>query len=230
MSQMIVTNSCTTRYALYRSPVLQATTGQDMATERGNMAWLARTGEGEKHRAAWELRLPGEPDDATLVTAAQADPHAFALLYDRYVRTIYRYCYTRLGTHEAAEDATAEVFLKAFKALKRYRHDAFAAWLFRIARNVTTDMLRRQRPTTPLHQATMLPDPARSPDEITLAHSEATAVRTALATLSEEQRAALELQLAGWSGPEIATALARSPEAIRMLRLRAFNRLRRLLG
>ena len=40
-------------------------------------------------------------DDAALVAAARASPHAFASLYQRYLRQVYRYCYIRLGTREA---------------------------------------------------------------------------------------------------------------------------------
>lgn len=194
------------------------------------MAWMARSQPGATPiSAAWDARRPGESDDTTLVAAAQVDRRAFAPLYDRYARLIYRYCYARLGSHEAAEDATGEVFLKALAALERYRDQAFAAWIFRIAHNVTTDVLRARRPTAPLDAAHEVPDPTRPPDELTLARDDRAAVRAALAALPNDQRAAVELQLAGWSGHEIAMALDRSPEAVRMLRLRAFNRLRKLL-
>jgi RNA polymerase sigma-70 factor (ECF subfamily) len=188
------------------------------------MAWLARSQPG-----AWDSERPGEPDDATLVAAAQADRRAFGSLYDRYARVIYRYCHARLGTHEAAEDATAEVFTKALAALSRYRHQTFAGWLFRIAQHVTADMLRARRTATPLEVAASVPDLARSPDELTQAGDERAAVRAALALLPEDQRATVELQLAGCSGREIADTLDRSPEAVRMLRFRAFTRLRTLL-
>lgn len=188
------------------------------------MAWMVRSQPGAR-----EGEQPGEPDDATLVAAAQADRRAFGALYDRHARTIYRFCYTRLGSHEAAEDATAEVFIKAMAALDRYQHQTFIGWLIRIAQNVTTDARRRHRPAAPLDDASTVPDPARPPDEVSLARDEGATLRSALALLPEDQRAAIELQLAGCSGREIADALDRSPEAVRMLRLRAFTRLRVLL-
>ncbi len=49
------------------------------------------------------------------------------------------------------------------------------------------------------------------------------------AELPPEQRAAVELQLAGWSGEQIAAALGRSPAAVKMLRFRALQRLRTAL-
>src|SRR4051794_32862570 len=67
------------------------------------------------------------PDDAALVAAAQVDPTAFAPLYARYLPPVYRYCYRRLETSAAAEDATSEIFVKVLAALPRYRAGSFRA-------------------------------------------------------------------------------------------------------
>jgi DNA-directed RNA polymerase specialized sigma24 family protein len=93
------------------------------------------------------------PDDAVLVAAAQVDPTAFAPLYARYLPPVYRYCYRRLGTSAAAEDATSEIFVKVLAALPRYRAVSFRSWLFTIAHHVITDILRRRRPLEPLEAA-----------------------------------------------------------------------------
>ena len=167
-----------------------------------------------------------EVDDAELVAAARADPRAFASLYERHVGPIYRYCQVRLDSREAAEDATSEVFLRALAALGGYRDGHFVAWLFRIARNVTVDVARRQRPTAPLAALDDPPDRGPTPEGVALAREQATELRAALATLSDEQRAAVELRLAGWSGEQIGAVLGRSPDAVKMLRSRAIGRLR----
>lgn len=54
-----------------------------------------------------------EPDDEMLATAARDDSAVFDALYTRYVGPIYRYCHVRLGSREAAEDATSATFVKA---------------------------------------------------------------------------------------------------------------------
>jgi len=164
-----------------------------------------------------------------LVAGAQADPHAFAPIYQRYVSAIYRYCYLRLGSREAAEDATSEVFLKALGNLRRYQKGAFAAWLYRIARNVVIDAYRRRRPTAMWVTAEHV-DPAPSPEESAEAQVESEVLRAALARLPKNERAAIELQLAGWPGAQIAGALGKSVGAVKMLRYRAIGRLRRLLS
>ena len=182
-----------------------------------------------------EQRLATETtttDDEALATAAQLDPRAFDTLYSRYVDPVYRYCHVRLGSREAAEDATSAIFLKALAGLDAYRPGNFPAWLFRIAANVVIDVRRHgaRRPTLPFDTVADPPDPDPSPDELAVASDRARWLRSALATLPDEQRAAVELQLAGWSGEQIQAALNRSPEAVRMLRHRAIARLRTILA
>jgi RNA polymerase sigma-70 factor (ECF subfamily) len=164
-------------------------------------------------------------NDADLLSAAQTDAGAFGLLYERYLGPVYRYCRVRLRHREAAEDATAEVFGKALAGLAGYRGGGVAAWLLRIAHNVVVDA-DRDRPTEPIEAAGDPPDAAPTPEEAVVARAERAALRAALAALPADQRAVLELQLAGWAGPQIADALGKTPAAVKMLRWRALNRLR----
>ncbi len=86
-------------------------------------------------------------DDTALVEAARHDPAAFGLLYHRYFDRVYAYLRARTAGEDDAADLTQQVFLQALDALPRYRGQggAFAAWLFRIARNTATDFHRRRR-------------------------------------------------------------------------------------
>ncbi len=170
----------------------------------------------------------GEADqaEARLIAAAQADARAFEPLYERHYDAIYRYCYVRLGERQAAEDAAAEVFLKALARLRQFRGGIFVAWLYTIARHVLIDLYHRARPVSSLDEIETLQPADPGPDA---AAAESRALRAALGELSDDQRAVLELQLAGWSGPEIAAALGRSQAAVRMLRYRAIEDLRGIL-
>ena len=78
-------------------------------------------------------------DEGALIGAARTDPRAFAVLYHRHVSAVYRFCYRRLGTKEAAEDATAQVFTKALGGLAGYRGGSFQGWLLAIAHHVVVD-------------------------------------------------------------------------------------------
>jgi RNA polymerase sigma-70 factor (ECF subfamily) len=190
---------------------------------------LAGSGSGIEDRLAVEAIAP---DDEAIVAAARLDPRAFDALYSRYVGPVYRYCHVRLGSREAAEDATSAIFLRALAGLDGYRPGNFPAWLFRISANVVTDTWRHgaRRPAVPFETVADSPDPDPSPDELAVASDRAERLRAALATLPDEQRAAIELRLAGWPGEQIAAALNRSPEAVRMLRHRALSRLRDILA
>lgn len=176
-----------------------------------------------------ETRTDVEADDSTLVAAARADPQAFAPLYERYVGPVYRYCHVRLGSRDAAQDATSDVFLKAFTGLSGYRGGAFAAWIFRIARNVVTDRHRQRRPTEPMEVAGDPLDAVSTPEEGAVVRAEREALRRALAALSDAQRATIELRLSGWPDERIADALGKTVAAVKKLRFRAVRRLRKLL-
>lgn len=174
-------------------------------------------------------------DDASLVSAARVEAGglAFRLLYERYVQQVYRYCYLRLGSREAAEDATHEVFLRVYTGLGGFRSGLFRAWLFTIASNVVVDVRRRARggqPFLPLEAADDVHDPHDAPDELALARIEGDTVRAALRLLPDDQRAMIELQLADLSTREIADVLGRSQNAVRLLRFRAHQHLRSILA
>lgn len=167
-------------------------------------------------------------DDRDLVRAARSDPASFTALYERYLDRIYSYCYVRLQSQEAAEDASSEIFLKAFVGLSDYREGLFAAWLFQIAHNVVLNSQRRRQPGA-LFEAELLADPGPSLEDVVVARADRQSVRAAVASLPDEQRTVVELQCAGWSGEQIAVALGKSGPAVRMLRHRAVERIRQIV-
>lgn len=169
--------------------------------------------------------------EAWLVARVQQDPSAFAELYRSYLNPIYAYCWRRLGSREAAEDATSQIFLKALAALPQYRGDrSFRSWLFTIAHNVVVDHYRAQRPSRPLDDAAHITDHAESPEDLAVAAADAAAMRAMLGSLTPDQARVIELRLAGLSESEIARVLNRRPGAVRATQFRALGRLRILLG
>ena len=84
-------------------------------------------------------------DDAGLVTQAQeGSREAFGLLVSRYQERVLNLVYRRLDDRELALDVAQEVFLKAYRALPRFRADSkFYTWLFRIAVNESISARRR---------------------------------------------------------------------------------------
>ncbi|MGH2587658.1 MAG: RNA polymerase sigma factor [Dehalococcoidia bacterium] len=169
-------------------------------------------------------------DDCELLAAARADPDAFLPLYDRYHRSVFRFCHGRLGSVEAAEDATQDVFLQALRGLPGFRGDHFAAWLFRIAQRVVAGVYRwrTRHPSASLEGAEHLRDGGQTPEEAAVQRAERAAVRASLRSLPDAQRLAIELAIAGLSDVQIAVVLARTPDAVKMLRYRGMQRLKRL--
>ena len=171
-------------------------------------------------------------EDAWLVASAKADPRAFAPLYARYFDPVYRYCYRRLGSPEAAADACAQVFTKAIAALPGYREGktTFRSWLFAIAHNALVDELRTRHPTAALDTARHVADPAISPEEAALRSETTQTIGELLAQLPPDQCRVMELRLAGLTGPEIAQTLGRTLGSVKIAQVRAIARLRIALG
>lgn len=158
---------------------------------------------------------------------ATVDHDRFRAMYDRYVRSIYQYCYRRLPTTEDAEDATSLIFAKAMSSLSQQRDDdALRSWLFSIAHNVVADHYRSRRVTVDLASIERQHGLIESPESHALAVDE---LRTLLNHLPEEQARILELRLAGLNGPEIARVLGKSHTAVKVAQFRAYARLRQLL-
>jgi RNA polymerase sigma-70 factor (ECF subfamily) len=85
-------------------------------------------------------------DEAALVAAARdGDERAMATLYRRYRPRVYSVIARMLGPAEA-EEVTQEVFLRAFRALDRFRAEAqLSTWLYRIAVNAALSERGRRR-------------------------------------------------------------------------------------
>jgi RNA polymerase sigma-70 factor (ECF subfamily) len=79
--------------------------------------------------------------------ARSGDAEAFGALYERHARTVQSYCLWRTADLQAAEDATATVFLEAWRKRGRLTlgTDSAAALLLGIANNVVRRQWRSQR-------------------------------------------------------------------------------------
>ena len=159
-----------------------------------------------------------------LVEAAQTDPGKFGALYDSHFEQIYAFVTRRVRDRDKAEDLTAEVFHKALANLKKYewRGTPFAAWLYRIAANVTADFSKRSARERNVEDP---PEPSGGPEQ------EAIETRARLFRLvdklpRERRRVVFERFVEQRSIREIAQQLGKSEGAVKQLQFRALEKLR----
>lgn len=102
-----------------------------------------------------------EPDPAVVRAAAAGDLDAFEALVRQYQEPVWRFLTHLVGDAALAEDVAQEAFLRAYRHLDRFAHQArFSTWLFQIARNAGIDSLRRRERGRRLAEA-VPPAPAR---------------------------------------------------------------------
>jgi RNA polymerase sigma-70 factor (ECF subfamily) len=187
-----------------------------------------------------------DPDVRLMLQVRDDNATAFEELVLRYQNRLISILQHLVAGREQAEDLAQEVFLRVFRARKRYRPDAkFATWLFTIANNVASNANRsfaRRREVSassspdddggghpPLDQMAVAASgtmPARRFDKAERAEM----VRQAMGTLNERQRMALLLsKFEGMSYAEIGETMGLSIQATKSLLSRARENLRIIL-
>jgi RNA polymerase sigma-70 factor (ECF subfamily) len=171
--------------------------------------------------------------DALVQGARRGDAEAFARLYRRFHGPVFGYLLARIGNGVEAEDMASEVFVEAARRMRGFSGsaDAFAGWLFTIARHDLVDRGRAARRRT-VEPVADVPDVERvsDPAEEVLEHLDADRVRSAMARLTDDQREVLLLKFAGGlSNEETAAAVGKPVGAVKSLQHRGLAALRRVL-
>ena len=159
------------------------------------------------------------------------DTRAAEALYQQHSRSVFRYCLSRLGRREDAEDAAQITFLHAVRGLRRGVVPAIeAAWLLGIARNVCRSRWeaagRRNRiewPCDPVDLERAGAAPFADADDLL-------GLEDALARMPEQQRNAVLLRdWRGLSYEEVAEHLGVSVAAVETLIFRGRRTLAAML-
>lgn len=93
------------------------------------------------------------PSDAELLRSTTAGEEcAFAALYERHQRAVYRFALLMSGATNIAEEVTQEVFLLLMREPQRYDpgRGSLPTYLYGVARNYVLRSLQRERPFVPL--------------------------------------------------------------------------------
>ena len=162
------------------------------------------------------MRAYGDVDD--VARAASGDMTAFERVYRRHHGRVHALASRMLGSEEA-DDATQEIFFRAWKKLGSYRGEAaFSTWLHRLAMNLLirrAASVRRIVTTT----VTLEGDVGAATDPSVDARLD---IDRALAGLAPGLRAAVILHdIEGYSHEEVGKLLDISMTAARMRLFRA---------
>lgn len=184
-----------------------------------------------------EEKAPERPrvDDGLLVERAKrGDMEAYGEIVTRYQALAQRTAYVITRDADAAEDAAQEAFVKAYRALDRFRSGApLRPWLLRIVANEALNRAQAQarRRQVDLSVAEgQAGDPEASPEAQALAHERRALLVRALNLLREDDRVVIAYR---WffdlSEAEMAEALGIARGTVKSRLSRAMARLREQL-
>jgi len=183
------------------------------------------------------MSAPGKTEPTDLVVRARTgDAEAWGDLYREFAPAIFRFCRRAMPTHEDAEDATMEIFMKLRDKLGQFDPTrSFSAWLYRVAANHCWDMLRRRKGRQNKETEDVDDIPLEHPDpnqlERLIEERSNEEVRSALGRLGVRARMALVMRYySDMSYDEIADALGVRRAFVGVVLLRARHELRQVLG
>jgi RNA polymerase sigma-70 factor, ECF subfamily len=186
-----------------------------------------------------------DPDIRLMLRVREDQAGAFEELVELYQRRLVAVMNHLVGNADEAEDLAQEVFLRVYRARKKYRpRSKFSTWLFTIANNLALNALRaRQRkpvvplpaqesgPLGPRPAEQMVRDRGTGPVQRVQKQELAALVRQALEGLNERQRTAVVLnKFEDMNYAEIALVMGLSTKAVKSLLSRARMNLRAALS
>jgi len=150
-------------------------------------------------------------NETELVTRAQnGDRNAFSELVSNHARGVLSVIYRMCGDAQIAEDAAQETFIQAWVHLSSYRPQTpLRNWLYRIAVNAATDMLRKEKRILPNDIEDLnLADERPGPEFLVSQQERTVMVQRAVLSLPDTSRAVLVFrEYEGLSYQEISSTL-----------------------
>ncbi len=187
--------------------------------------------------------MSNESTDTKLVKRVQkGDKGAFDMLVLKYQHKIVNLVMRYVRDPEQALDIAQEAFIKAYRALPRFRGDsAFYTWLYRIAVNTAKNHLAAQR-RRPIDIELDLQDPEQydlhaklketdTPEGVTISEELQKTVEKAIQSLPDDLRTAIILrELDGMSYEEIAQTMECPVGTVRSRIFRARDAISKKVG
>ena len=155
--------------------------------------------------------------------AKKQDTEAFAKLYEKVYKDLYRFALCTMRHPQDAEDAVSEAVVKAYVNLPNLQKaESFRSWMFRILVNVCKKKwLESHREELVEEQ----PEEAAEPD-----YAESRDVRDAFASISKEEQMIVGLSVfGGYNSSEIGELLTLNSNTVRSKRSRALEKMGSIL-
>lgn len=192
-----------------------------------------------------ERYTQSDPDVRLMLRVADDDALAFEELMRRHQNRVVGVLANVVGKRDMAEDLAQDVFMRVYRARKKYVPGAkFSTWLFTITNNVASNALRSLSRRKEVNLSPKAPDQSGgySLDQAALAASGlmptrqldksemSEVVRLAVQALNERQRMAVLLaKFEQLSYAEIGEIMEMTPQAVKSLLSRARSNLREIL-
>ena len=175
-------------------------------------------------------------EDQLVARAKQGDTRAYGTLVEEHQTIAFRTAYLVTGSAADAEDAVQEAFVKAYRALGRFRQGApFRPWLLSIvaneARNRRRSAGRRERLALRVAEDPLSGGAVPSPEAALLEGERREELLAAVNELGDDDRLALGCRyFLGLSEEETASALGWRKGTVKSRTSRALDRLREHMG
>lgn len=162
---------------------------------------------------------------ALLAEIGAGSPEALAQLYEESARAVFAYALGIVRSRQLAEDVTQDVFVKIRLGAEKYVPSGHAgAWILRLTRNTSLDLLRRRRHEEPLTEHSEKAEKPAISDEDRIV------LRAALEGLPPLERQVVFLYLvAGIPQKEIARSLSLPAASVNWKYRAALKKLARIL-
>ena len=177
-----------------------------------------------------------EVSNSELVKKSQlGDKSAFEELVKRHQDLVFSLSFKLTGNRELANDVAQESFIRAWKAIEKFRGDStFGTWIYRITVNTAWTLRKKAKKHYSLNiedtQEPVVIDEKKDPELVAINSDLSIVLRKALNQIPLEQRIIVELKnIEGRSHKEIADYLDISVTAAKVRLHRAHQKLRNIL-
>tara|TARA_B000000475_G_scaffold29658_1_gene22620 strand:- start:410 stop:994 length:585 start_codon:yes stop_codon:yes gene_type:complete len=178
----------------------------------------------------------GEISNSELVKKSQlGEKAAFEQLVIRHQELVFSLAYKLTGNREMANDVAQESFIRAWKAIEKFRGDStFSTWIYRITVNTAWTLRKKAKKHNTLNiddtYEPIVIDEKKDPELVAINSDLSSVLVSALGKLPLEQRIIVELKnIEGRSHKEIADYLDISVTAAKVRLHRAHQKLRLIL-